>query len=74
TILSELFPTDIRSSATGFAFNIGRSINFVSPIIVGFLAKSFGFFYALSLGAIASIVMSVTIWILPETKGKDISE
>lgn len=73
-ILSELFPTEIRSTASGFAFNIGRSINFVSPILVGYLAAIYGWAPALSLGGIVSIAMSAIVWLLPETKGIDLSK
>ncbi|MEX2690224.1 MAG: MFS transporter [Candidatus Njordarchaeum guaymaensis] len=69
-ILSELFPTKIRSTFSGLAFNIGRSINFVSPILVGIVAQIYGWAYAIGLSAIAVFITSVIIWMLPETRGK----
>ena len=71
-ILSELFPTEVRGTVSGLIFNIGRSINFVSPIFVGYLAKIYGFGLALSTASIVCFMMSAIVWLLPETKGKEL--
>jgi len=70
TILSELFPTKIRGTFSGLAFNVGRTINFISPLLVGFLSGIYGWGIAISFSAIATFATSLIVWLLPETKGK----
>lgn len=71
-ILSELFPTEIRSTALGFIFNTGRGINFISPIIVAILSTYWGWSVALSTAALAAYTTSILIWLFPETKAKQL--
>jgi MFS family permease len=40
--IPELFPTDVRSSATGFCFNIGRTFTAAAVFFVGWLVQSLG--------------------------------
>ncbi len=69
-LLSELFPTDIRSTALGFIFNTGRGINFISPLIVAYLSQLYGWAAALSTAAIAAYTAATLVWLFPETRGK----
>jgi len=69
-LLSELFPTDIRSTALGFIFNTGRGINFISPLIVAYLSQLYGWAAALSTAAIAAYTAALLVWLFPETRGK----
>lgn len=63
TYQSEVFPTEVRSGATGFVYGVGRMANIVGPFIVSGLYGAFGyysvFFYIavcyLAGGAIAAI-------------------
>lgn len=63
-VLSELFPTKVRSTALGFIFNTGRGINFISPVLVAWLSLHWSWGAALS----AYIALAL-IWLFPETKG-----
>src|SRR5512135_1361906 len=55
-IFSELFPTRIRSSAMGTAFNLSRGVQFFTPLIITWIttlpfAKGHGLGAGISLGA-----------------------
>lgn len=69
-LLSELFPTKIRSTALGFIFNTGRGINFASPLIAAYLSQLYGWAAALSTAAIAAYTAATLVWLFPETKAK----
>jgi MFS family permease len=69
-VTAEIYPTDIRATAQGFTYNIGRVASAAAPFIVGSIAQTQGFRVALSLAAVA-FLMAAIIWIwIPETRGK----
>jgi MFS transporter, SHS family, sialic acid transporter len=70
--LPELFPTRIRATGQGFAFNFGRVLAAVGALQSGRLLNFFNEDYA-RMGAIMSLVYLVglvLIWFCPETKGQ----
>lgn len=69
-LFSELFPTRVRNTAMGTAFNLARGVQFVTPIIITFMAARFGLAGGISLAALFAILTGLWIWTLPETKGK----
>ena len=69
-ITAEIYPTEIRATAQGFTYNIGRLASAVAPFAVGSLAQVHGFSLALSISA-GAFVLAAILWIwIPETKGK----
>jgi MFS family permease len=69
-VTAEIYPTQIRATAQGFTYNIGRIGSAVAPWAVGRLADSSGFGAAFSLAAVA-FVLAAVMWIwIPETKGR----
>ncbi|MGB6690713.1 MAG: MFS transporter, partial [Terracidiphilus sp.] len=58
-IASELFPTQLRGSAMGFAYNIGRVASAAAPYAVGVVSEHAGFSFALSLTAAAFLLAAV---------------
>jgi MFS family permease len=69
-VSAELYPTDIRATAQGFTYNIGRVVSAAAPYTVGALAQTRGFDVALSTTSIA-FVLAALMWIwIPETKGR----
>jgi MFS family permease len=69
--LPELFPTRIRSTASGLVFNLARLISFPLPILTAFLFAALGGYrptiLLLTLLYVTAIVALAT---LPETKGR----
>jgi len=71
--LAELFPTRIRASGQGLAYNVGRGVAAFGPLMVGRLAEHIGFGTAvLWVGGIASVLATIGVWSLPETRNRDI--
>jgi len=71
-IAAELFPTEIRATAMGLTYNIGRGISAVAPFAVGALALHVGLGAAFFLQAAAFFVAALLALLLPETKGKQL--
>ncbi len=71
-IASELFPTEIRGTAMGLSYNIGRGISALAPLAVGTLAVSYGLGRAFLLPSAAFLVAALLALALPETKGKQL--
>lgn len=74
--LPELFPTRIRATAQGFAFNCGRILAAAGTLYAGSLLNYFNEDYA-KMCAIITLVYAlglVLIWLCPETKGRPLPE
>ncbi len=72
--LAELFPTHVRGSAMGFAYNFGRGIGAMFPALVGFLSATMALSHAIAIFAtLAYTLMFVAAFLLPETRGRQLS-
>ncbi|MEW5794762.1 MAG: MFS transporter [Candidatus Zixiibacteriota bacterium] len=69
-LISELFPTGIRSTAMGAAFNIARGLQFFTPVTIARIAEKHGLGTGISLAAIFALLTGIWIWTFPETRGK----
>ena len=69
-LFSELFPTDIRNTAMGSAFNLARGVQFLTPVIIVWIAQSYGMAGGIFLAALFALLTGSWIWMFPETKGK----
>jgi MFS family permease len=75
TYLTELFPTKIRATNQGFAYNAGRAIGALFPALIGFLAASMGLGIAIgTFTLIAYVFILIALAMLPETLGKELRE
>jgi MFS family permease len=72
-VTAEIYPTDIRATAQGFTYNIGRIGSAVAPWAVGRLAETSGFGAAFSLSAVAFLCAAVMWLWIPETRGRDLA-
>jgi MFS family permease len=71
-IASELFPTEIRATAMGLSYNIGRGFSAIAPFAVGAIATKYSFSAAFLLLAGAFFLSAILALALPETKGKQL--
>ncbi len=71
-LFAELFPTDIRNTAMGSAFNLARGIQFFTPVIIASIAGRYGLGGGISLAALFALLTGAWIWTFPETKGRKI--
>lgn len=71
-MLAELFPTNIRGTAQGLTYNIGRAFSALAPFTIGALADIYGIGTALILTAIFFVIGASLIFLLPETKGQNL--
>ena len=70
--LPELFPTRVRATGQGFAYNAGRLIAAVGALQMSALMRQFDGSYARA-GAVVTLVYGlgmILIWFAPETKGQ----
>ncbi len=71
-IAAELFPTEIRATAMGLSYNVGRGISAAAPVLVGLLANRFGLGSAFLLQAAAFLAAALLALALPETRGRQL--
>ena len=70
---SELFPTSMRASGAGFAYNLGRGVGAVFPTLVGYVSGHTSLATAITLfGSGAFLVMILGVLFLPETRGQQL--
>jgi len=69
-LFSEIFPTGIRNTAMGTAFNLARGVQFFTPMIITVVAVRYGLSGGISLAAIFAVLTGAWIWTFPETRGK----
>jgi MFS family permease len=74
--LPELFPTAVRATGQGFAFNFGRIVAAIGGLQTANLMKFFdnSFPKAASVMALVYVVGAAIVWLGPETKGKALPE
>jgi MFS family permease len=68
---TELFPTPIRASGQGFAFNFGRGVGALFPMLVGYLGATMPLGTAIGVFALVAYAMVLAaLLFLPETRGR----
>ncbi len=72
-MISEMLPTSVRNTALGLLLNVTRGIQFFTPLIITALSPRLGFGPTLALGALFSAIGAVMVWMLPETRGRQIT-
>jgi len=78
-IFSELFPTAIRNTAMGAAYNVARGVQFLTPLVITWVAATSsagaerGLGRGISIGAFFAIATGLWVWTLPETRGTRIT-
>jgi MFS family permease len=72
-LMSELYPTAARATAQNVLFNLGRAAGGFGPLLVGMMASTHGFEFAITVLAVLYVVDLVTMWLLiPERRGVEL--
>ncbi len=72
--MTELYPTAIRGTGSGFCYNAGRAVGAVFMTAVGFATAVMPLGAAIALfGTLAHLLMIVMLLTLPETRGREIA-
>jgi MFS family permease len=70
---SELFPTPVRASGSGFAYNLGRGVGALFPALVGYVSGHTSLGTAIAIfGSAAYLIMILGALLLPETRGQQL--
>jgi MFS family permease len=69
-ITSELFPTAIRATAMGFAYNTGRIVSAAAPLLIGQASDRHGFASALTITSASFLSAAILAIAIPETRGQ----
>jgi len=72
-ISSELFPTEIRGTAMGLSYNLGRAVSAAAPWLTGALALHYGLSGAFLVTSAAFLAAAGLAALLPETKGRELA-
>ncbi len=68
---TEMFPTRLRGSGQGFAYNFGRGVGTLFPTLVGILAEQMSLGLAITVFAVLAYgLFFVMALIMPETRGR----
>jgi MFS family permease len=68
-LLNEVFPTTVRAAALGIIYNTARGVQFLAPVIIGWVAVRTSFGAGIALAVPFSLLAGATVWLLPETRG-----
>ncbi len=70
-IASELFPTALRGSAMGFAYNAGRILSAAAPYLIGRVSQHAGLSYALCITSAAFLLAALIATALRQSPSVD---
>jgi MFS family permease len=72
---TELFPTSLRGSGQGFSYNFGRAVGALFPTLVGYFSAQVALRTAIAFFAgSAYAVMILAVFMLPETRSRNLAE
>jgi MFS family permease len=75
SFFTELFPTHLRGSGQGFAYNLGRGVGALFPTLVGYFSGRMLLGRAIAVFAVAAyLIMILSALLLPETRGIELEE
>jgi MFS family permease len=69
---AELFPTTVRGTGQGFAYNLGRGLGAFFPTVIGYLSDVMGLGGAMLFGVLGYALALVALAGLPETRGREL--
>lgn len=73
-LMAEAYPTEARATAQNVLFNLGRAVGGFGPVVVGAIVSAYSFSIAIAFLAVIYVIdMVVTVFLVPELKGKELS-
>lgn len=73
--LAELYPGPVRGAGQGFSYSIGRGIGGFCPLLIGQLSSKVPLGTSIAVFTVAAYGLVIVIaWMLPETRGRMLSE
>ncbi len=72
-LLAELFPTRVRNFAMGTSYNCARGVQFFAPMIVGAFVSLYGVRGGLGVPLVLALATGAWVWVLPETRRRDLA-
>jgi MFS family permease len=73
SLLSELFPTEVRNLGMGAAYNLARGAQLFAPPIVAYYFGLWDVAGALGVPLVLALGTALWVWTLPETRARDLS-
>jgi MFS family permease len=70
TVTAEIYETEVRATAQGFAYNMGRVASAAAPFAVGHAAQQRGFGIAFAIAGTAFVLAALCWFWIPETKDR----
>ena len=68
-LLAELYPTEVRTAAMGATYNLARTAQLATPVVVGMAVSSYGLAGGLAVPCLLALATASWVWVLPETRG-----
>jgi MFS family permease len=68
-LLAELYPSEVRTAAMGATYNLARTAQLATPVLVGVMVAHFGLSGGLAVPTVLALATASWVWVLPETRG-----
>lgn len=68
-LLAELYPEEVRGAAMGATYNLARTAQLLTPLLVGFMVARHGLGGGLAVPCVLALCTASWVWVLPETRG-----
>ena len=68
-LLAELYPTEVRTAAMGATYNLARTAQLATPVIVALAVNRWGLAGGLGVPCVLALATASWVWVLPETRG-----
>jgi MFS family permease len=68
-LLAELYPAEVRGAAMGATYNLARTAQLLTPLLVGWMVARRGLGGGLAVPCVLALCTATWVWVLPETRG-----
>jgi len=68
-LLAELYPTEVRTAAMGATYNLARTAQLATPVVVAIAVAQYGLAGGLGVPCVLALATATWVWVLPETRG-----